>query len=191
MNLPNQLTVARLVLTALFVAAMSLRHLPHHYTLAFVLFVSASITDFLDGHIARKHNLITDFGKLMDPLADKILTGAVFILLSAEGVMPAWCTILIISREFLVTGLRMLASSEGAILAADRFGKWKTVTQIVTACYLMAGRGLEEPALSVFSPLYSEPLHWLGGALIAITVALTVFSGLSYLMKNRSLIRDL
>ncbi len=190
MNLPNRLTLARLAITALFVAAMSLAPFPGQITLGFALFLIASVTDFLDGYLARKHDLVTDFGKLMDPLADKILTGAVFILLSTMDVMPAWCTILIIAREFLVTGLRLLASSEGAVLAADALGKWKTISQIVTASYLLVGEGVGEPGLRVFAALYAPAVGWLGAALIAVTVLLTTWSGLAYLVNNRRLIRD-
>ena len=124
MNLPNQLTMGRLFLTALFVAVMSIPDqllksfhlLDYRITIAILFFLIASITDFLDGYIARKLKLVTDFGKLMDPLVDKILTSAVFIILTKENMIPAWITITIISREFLVTGLRLLASNQGLSL---------------------------------------------------------------------------
>ncbi len=122
MNLPNKLTMGRLLLTALFVAVMSVPDkylLDHRVTIATLFFLIASLTDFLDGYIARKLELVSDFGKLMDPLVDKILTSAVFIILSKENVVPAWITITIISREFLVTGLRLLASNQGKVLSAD------------------------------------------------------------------------
>src|SRR6187402_2465491 len=111
MNLPNQLTVARLFITVLFVAALSVEF-PGNKIAALVLFLAATLTDYLDGVIARKWNLITDFGKLMDPLADKVLTASVFICLIPFGALPAWVVIIIISREFLITGLRLLASSK-------------------------------------------------------------------------------
>ena len=188
MNLPNKLTIARLFLTALFVAAMSVPWLPQRYTLALALFLIAAITDFLDGYLARRSDLVTDFGKLMDPLADKILTGSVFIILSAEGLIPAWCTILIISREFLVTGLRLIASSQGSVVSADRLGKWKTTLQIITACYFLVSLGREEWLLRILAPLYTLPA--LGAVLIAATVIITTVSGLTYLRNNRQLVRS-
>ena len=118
MNLPNRLTVLRLILTFVFVAILSVEF-PHWRSLALIVFAVAAITDFLDGHLARKHNLITSFGKLMDPLADKVLMCAGFVLLVSHELMPAWVVIIILAREFLVTGLRLVASAEGMVLAAS------------------------------------------------------------------------
>ena len=122
MNLPNILTLLRLGLTVLLVASLSVAVSVAHFATALVLFLLASLTDYLDGVIARKWNLITDFGKLMDPLADKILTASAFICLIPFGALPAWAVIIIISREFLITGLRLLASSKGVILPAEKLG---------------------------------------------------------------------
>lgn len=192
MNLPNQLTTARLILTVVLVVVASLKDLPNRFSIALILFLIASLTDFLDGYIARARNLVTDFGKLMDPLADKILTGSVFILLSAEGAIPAWVTILIISREFLVTGLRLIASAQGKVLAADNLGKWKTTFQIIAAGYFLAVLGFGEPLLApVGKTLTALPLEAIGYALLTACAALTVISGLSYALKNRALIRNL
>jgi len=188
MNLPNKLTIGRLGITGVFVAVMTLPEFPGRYLLGLILFIVASVTDFLDGYLARKHDLVTDFGKLMDPLADKILTGAVFILLTAEGIVPAWCTILIMAREFLVTGLRLLASSSGAVLAADSLGKWKTLLQIATACYFLALLAVDHPILQWASPLLMLP-H-VGSTLLGATVFITLLSGCSYFSKNKSLIKD-
>ena len=121
MNLPNILTLLRLGLTVLLVASLSVEY-PWRFAIALVLFLLASLTDYLDGVLARKWNLITDFGKLMDPLADKILTASAFICLIPFGALPAWAVIIIISREFLITGLRLLASSKGVILPAEKLG---------------------------------------------------------------------
>ncbi len=192
MNLPNKLTTARLFLTVAFVAIMSIEAIPSRTTIGLALFLVASFTDFLDGYIARSRNLVTDFGKLMDPLADKILTSAVFVLLSAAGAIPAWITILIISRELLVTGLRLIASAQGRVLAADNLGKWKTTFQIITATYFLIVQGGEEVALSAVSEaLGRDPLHHLGPVLLVACTGLTLVSGLSYALRNRSLIRDL
>ncbi len=137
MNLPNQLTVARLVLSVFFVACLSVRF-PFNHTLALAIFLIATATDYLDGEIARKHNLITDFGKLMDPLADKILTAAAFICLIPYGALPAWVVIVIIAREFLITGLRLLAGAKGVVLPAEKLGKHKTGWQMATIIFLPA-----------------------------------------------------
>lgn len=184
MNLPNRLTLARLGFSALFVICFSL-DFPYQFTAAFGLFVVATFTDWLDGEIARSRKLVTDFGKLMDPLADKILTAAAFICLAAHDAIPAWAVVLIISREFLITGLRSLAASKGIVMAADTLGKHKTSWQMGTILYfllLLAWKEFEMPS-------------WFGGAwwagthiFVPIMVALSTFSGLTYLFKNRDLI---
>ena len=194
MNLPNQLTMGRLFLTALFVAVMSIPDqllksihlLDYRITIAILFFLIASLTDFLDGYIARKLNLVTDFGKLMDPLVDKILTSAVFIILSKEDMIPAWITITIISREFLVTGLRLLASNQGKVLSADSLGKWKTTSQIIVASYFLTILGSNEPILK-YLKFINQPIF--GDLLIIICTTITVISGWSYLSKNRELVK--
>ena len=194
MNLPNQLTIGRLFLTALFVAVMSIPDqllksvhlLDYRITIATLFFLIASLTDFLDGYIARKLNLVTDFGKLMDPLVDKILTSAVFIILSKEEMIPAWITITIISREFLVTGLRLLASNQGKVLSADSLGKWKTTSQIIVASYFLTILGSNEPLLK-YLKFINQPMF--GDLLIIICTTITIISGWSYLSKNRELIK--
>ena len=194
MNLPNQLTIGRLFLTALFVAVMSIPDqllksvhlLDYRITIATLFFLIASLTDFLDGYIARKLNLVTDFGKLMDPLVDKILTSAVFIILSKEEMIPPWITITIISREFLVTGLRLLASNQGKVLSADSLGKWKTTSQIIVASYFLTILGSNEPILK-YLKFINQPMF--GDLLIIICTTITVISGWSYLSKNRELIK--
>ena len=194
MNVPNQLTIGRLFLTALFVAVMSIPDqllksvhlLDYRITIATLFFLIASLTDFLDGYIARKLNLVTDFGKLMDPLVDKILTSAVFIILSKEEMIPAWITITIISREFLVTGLRLLASNQGKVLSADSLGKWKTTSQIIVASYFLTILGSNEPILK-YLKFINQPM--IGDLLIIICTTITIISGWSYLSKNRKLIK--
>lgn len=131
MNLPNQLTVSRFFLTIVFMVVLFIEF-PFNSTVALAVFVVASITDWVDGAYARKHKLITNFGKLMDPLADKILTGSAFIAFAGLGLMPAWMVVIIVGREMAVTGLRLLAASKHLVLAADSFGKAKTIAQIVS-----------------------------------------------------------
>ena len=194
MNLPNQLTMGRLFLTALFVAVMSIPDqllksfhlLDYRITIAILFFLIASLTDFLDGYIARKLKLVTDFGKLMDPLVDKILTSAVFIILTQENMIPAWITITIISREFLVTGLRLLASNQGKVLSADSLGKWKTTSQIIVASFFLIILGSNEPTLNCLE-FIDQPM--IGNLLIIICTTITIVSGWSYLSKNRQLIK--
>jgi CDP-diacylglycerol--glycerol-3-phosphate 3-phosphatidyltransferase len=181
MNLPNQLTVLRLVLTVPFVVALSI-DFPGSKILALALFVIGSVTDYADGYIARKYQLITDFGKLMDPLVDKIMTAAAFICLVALSYIPAWAVIVIVGREFLITGLRLIAVSRGKVLPAERLGKHKTVWQIVTILYFLV------VAAVTAGGRMSAPFLIFGWFLIIVTVGLTLWSGVSYLVKNRELI---
>ncbi len=186
MNLPNKLTVLRLFITAAFVACLTIPF-PFALTAALILFIAASVTDYLDGSIARKHNLITDFGKLMDPVADKILTAAAFICLISFELIPAWVVIVIIAREFLITGLRLLASNKGIVLPAEKLGKHKTAWQIATIIFFLlqlASAEWSDGALPILEPFW----RYGGAALITVTTILTVYSGLGYLMKNRNLL---
>lgn len=193
MNLPNKLTVARLLLSFVFVGLLTIEGSEFTKTLALLVFVVAAFTDFLDGHLARKHGLITNFGKLMDPLADKVLMCAGFVLLTELGLIPAWIVILILTREFLVTGLRLLASAEGVVLAAENLGKYKTTAQIVTVIYFLVYLASSEAALGWLKPFfdayYFGPQH-LGNALIWLSLILTMWSGFSYVWKNRRLLAD-
>ncbi len=186
MNLPNRLTLFRLVLTAVFVVSLSVKF-PWHQTAAFLLFVGASVTDYLDGAIARKWNLVTDFGKLMDPLADKVLTASAFICLIPYGAIPAWAVIVIISREFLITGLRLLASTKGIILPAEKLGKHKTAWQIITILYFLLLLTIQEFS-NPTGTAWGTAWTWGGMLLVAITVVLTTWSGLAYFWKNRQLL---
>ncbi len=185
MNLPNKLTVSRLWLSAVFVLCF-VWNFPGCFSLALLVFLAATVTDYLDGVIARKRGLITDFGQLMDPLADKILTASAFISLCAIGKFPAWAVIVIISREFLITGLRSLAASKGTVIPADRLGKHKTAWQMITIIYFLLLLSISEWSHAAWTCL-----AWTFGqtGLVAITVALTVYSGIAYLWKNRALIK--
>lgn len=186
MNLPNRLTVGRLVLTIFFVVCLSI-DFPFSRTLALLLFVAAAFTDYLDGMIARRDGLITDFGKLMDPLADKVLTAAAFICLLPFHALPAWTVIVIIAREFLITGLRLLAGAKGVVLPAEKLGKHKTAWQMTTILFFLLLLALGEwnsGKLAWIKPAWD----YLGATLVAVTVILTVYSGAGYFWKNRSLI---
>jgi CDP-diacylglycerol---glycerol-3-phosphate 3-phosphatidyltransferase len=183
MNLPNQLTVARFFLTGLFVLLLSIQ-LAFGSTWALVIFIIASITDYLDGAIARRRNLMTDFGALMDPLVDKILMAAAFILLVERGAFPAWVAIIIISREFLITGLRLLAASKGVVLPAEKLGKHKTIWQIVMVLYFLLLLSLAE----IIGTPWNDAWIYGGPILITIVLILTVYSALGYFGRNWKLI---
>jgi len=192
MNLPNQLTIARLGLTVLFVAA-AYSGLEWRFTAAMVVFGVASLTDYLDGLIARRRGLVTSFGKLMDPLADKVLMAAAFVVLMDKdsSTMPAWLVIVVLAREFLVTGLRLVASSQGVILAADWLGKQKTIWQMIFASYLLVMHASVEPVMRWVRPLFDLP--WAGRRLMApvlltVTLVITVWSGVAYVWRNRRLV---
>src|SRR5438105_10781076 len=154
MNLPNRLTLARLVLTVFFLAAMFWRT-RFNDTIALALFSMASLTDYYDGKIARRDQLITNFGTLMDPLADKILTCSAFIAFVGRGTVPAWMAVIIVARELAITGLRLLAASKNVLLAAEAYGKQKTVSQIAAILVLLVAESFEEWgdwAVRVFKP---------------------------------------
>ncbi len=193
MNLPNKLTVGRFVLTALFIWAL-FAPIPFNHTLALFLFCLAGISDFLDGRIARTRGLITNFGVLMDPLADKIMTCSAFIAFvesthqssKPEVTVGAWMVIIIVARELAITGLRLLAASKNVVLAAERYGKHKTVSQIVAIVALLIVDACHEwPSwlqhlLQGWVPVFAEIALWL-------TVVLTTTSGILYLWRNQAL----
>lgn len=189
MNLPNKLTVSRLGLTGAFVLCFSVP-LPFRFTAGLLIFLAAALSDYLDGAIARKRGLITDFGKLMDPLADKILTASAFICLCGTQVkelrpFPEWAVITIISREFLITGLRSLAASKGIVLPAERLGKHKTAWQMITIVYFLVLLSVSDwTGATWLNVLWATGLTWL----VPVVVLLTVYSGLAYLYKNWNLI---
>jgi CDP-diacylglycerol---glycerol-3-phosphate 3-phosphatidyltransferase len=194
-NLPNTITVSRLFLTAVFIVFLE-KESTWSYLTALILFVVAAASDFLDGWLARKMNLVTSLGKLLDPLADKILVCSAFVFLSAKGVCPVWITTLILGREFLVTGLRQIAVEAGQVLAADRLGKWKTTFQLVYLISAMVWLTLETmkikpPLLSFFHQMtqpYAEGA-WLLPISLVLAVALTVISGWNYLWSSRYLLK--
>lgn len=188
MNWANRLTLSRLLLTIVFVAALS-SSWQYGRTIALAVFLVAGISDFIDGEIARRYGIVTDFGKLMDPLVDKIMVAAAFISLVPLKAVPAWAATAVVARDFLITGLRMMASAKGKVLPAERLGKQKTSWQVVTVVFFLA-------LLSVHELRYAndESTWWLrawneaGPVLVWITVALTIYSGLLYAWRHRDLI---
>jgi CDP-diacylglycerol---glycerol-3-phosphate 3-phosphatidyltransferase len=189
MNLPNRLTLLRLVLILPFVAALS-TEFTGGKIFALFIFLAGTATDYADGFIARKFHLITDFGRLMDPLVDKMMTVAAFICLVALGLIPAWAVIAIVSREFLITGLRLVAASRGLVLPAEKLGKHKTVWQMVTIVYYLLLLSVEESAPRSLTGSTLVTLERLGTAFLAVTVALTLWSGISYLTRHWDLLRE-
>lgn len=189
MNLPNKLTVSRFVLTIAFVAAM-VSEVPGHETLAMLLFVAAGLTDLFDGVIARRQKSITNFGILMDPLADKVLVSAAFITFVARQWIPAWMAIVVVARELAITGLRLLAASQNLVLAAESAGKHKTTWQIiaiVSVLVIHSYRQWGETARAVlgFPVLGRAWSHLFTDLALWIAVATTVYSGVVYLWRNR------
>lgn len=189
MNLANRLTVFRIILTFVFIYLLFCEG-PLAKTLALVVFTLASITDFFDGYIARKYNMITDLGKLLDPLADKILVLSAFLAFVEMGIIYAWMVIVIILRELLITGMRVLAAKKGIVLAAARAGKHKTVSQIVSIFLILCFIVMKESGSDVFS-FWNAEFEFLMQNIIycmmLITVAFTLISGVLYLKGNRKL----
>ena len=186
MNVPNKLTVIRICLTPIYLLLL-LADFSHHFLWAAAVFGVAAFTDFLDGQIARRQNLVTNLGKFLDPLADKTLTTAALIGILAIGQIDPWAITLILTREFMVTSIRLLAAKNGVVVAADIFGKAKTVAQFVSLRYMMAA--LEFTTWNV-APAAHETLLLIGRILIWISVALTILSGVRYVWLNRAYLKD-
>ncbi len=181
-NLPNKLTILRIVMIPLFVFLYE-SSFSMNYLWAFVVFALASLTDLLDGKIARKYNLISDFGKLMDPLADKVLVTAAMVCFVADprALTPSWVVITILAREFLVTSLRLLAAAKGVVLAADKWGKYKTATTMVWICYTLL--------LCEFGGvlILDNIGHYI---LMYLSLFFTVYSGFNYVVKNKHMFKN-
>lgn len=188
MNWANRLTLSRLGLTILFTMALNSEWQFGH-TVALVLFIIAGITDFVDGEIARRYQFITDFGKLMDPLVDKVMIAAAFISLVPLKAIPAWAATIVVARDFLITGLRLLASSKGDILPAESLGKHKTSWQIVTVVFFLTLLAVKELRYADgASAWWTRAWNEGGTALVWLTVALTLYSGLGYAWRHRTVV---
>ena len=190
MNWANRLTLMRLALTVLFVLALSSAW-RYGRTTALVLFAVAGVTDYFDGEIARRYGVITKFGKLMDPLVDKVMVAAGFICLVPLGAVPAWVATIVVARDFLITGLRLIASSDGIVLPAERLGKHKTSWQIATVVFFLFLLAAREVRPQVWLTNWWQ-IAWLyvGDALLWITIGLTIYSGLGYLWRHRGLLQN-
>lgn len=182
MNLPNKLTILRIVMIPVFMAFFFLTMIPYNYFIAAIVFVLAAATDFLDGYIARKYHLVTNLGKFLDPIADKVLVStALILMLTVDEILPPLFSIavaVILARELIVSGFRMVAASRGLVLAADKIGKVKTVFQDLAIFVLLAGYDF----FSACAPA--------GLVLLVIAAVLTIWSGVSYIVKNREVLKE-
>jgi CDP-diacylglycerol--glycerol-3-phosphate 3-phosphatidyltransferase len=188
MNWANRITLGRLALIVLFVVALN-SSWQYARTAALVIFLIAGLTDFVDGEIARRYGVITNFGKLMDPLVDKIMVAAAFISLVPLKAVPAWAATTVVARDFLITGLRMMASAKGKVLPAEMLGKQKTSWQVVTVIFFLAMLSLHELRYAnERSTWWFRAWDQAGPVLVWITVALTIYSGVGYAWRHRELI---
>ncbi|PIC71865.1 CDP-diacylglycerol--glycerol-3-phosphate 3-phosphatidyltransferase [Sporosarcina sp. P16b] len=188
MNLPNKITLSRVFMIPVFILFLTVDfgwgmirlggvEMPVEHLVGAIIFIIASTTDWLDGYLARKNNLVTNMGKFLDPLADKLLVSAAFILLVEMGAAPAWIVIVIISREFAVTGLRLILAGGGEVVAANQLGKIKTVTQLLAISFLLLH--------NIFFEAIGIPF---GTIMLYIALVFTVWSGVDYFVKNRKIL---
>lgn len=178
MNLPNKLTILRVILIPFFVFFLLAPYFEGYGNfIAVAIFIIASITDFLDGYLARRDNLVTNFGKFMDPLADKLLVGAALICLVETGQLPAWMVVIIISREFIISGFRLIASDNGVVIAASYWGKFKTVSQMFMVIVLILN-------------IQNAVFQMIGNVLMWVSLVLTIVSLTDYVIKNKHVLKD-
>jgi CDP-diacylglycerol--glycerol-3-phosphate 3-phosphatidyltransferase len=179
MNLPNKLTILRVIMIPLFLLILLTNWLPdpQKRIIAVIIFALASFTDYLDGYIARKNNLVTNFGKFMDPLADKLLVTSALISLVELGDLSAWIAILIISREFIITGFRLIAASDGIVIAASWWGKIKTVSQMLMIIIVL---------LNINTTLF----NYLEYLLMGVVILFTIISCIDYIAKNIKVLKE-
>ena len=175
MNIANKITLVRIFLVPIFVLFMLTDFTEYNSLIAFIVFVIATITDKIDGTIARKMNLVTDFGKFLDPIADKLLVSSALICLTADGTLPAWITIVIIGREFIISAFRLVCADTGKTVAATWWGKSKTIAQMVTIIVLL----LNIPQLAILETI-----------LIYVSLALTIISLVDYFVKNINVLKE-
>lgn len=195
MNLPTKITVARIALIPLLIIVYCLNSVfDYYFALMTFIYVLASCTDFVDGHIARKYNMVTDLGKFLDPIADKILVVAGIFLIFEMGLFPLYfgviCCTLIISREFIIGVFRQLAASKGCVMAADKLGKAKTIVTLIAIPALMLSPLRDTLSYAKAGVIVGDILYYGGLVMFALATLLTVISGINYIMKNKSVISD-
>lgn len=197
MNLPNKITLSRIFLIPVFAVIFFLDVIPYNYFIAAIVFIVAACTDFIDGHIARSRNLVTNLGKFLDPIADKVLvsTALIFLLVRQETLTVMWsgawvavyagvCVAIILARELIVSGFRMVAASTGLVLAADKVGKVKTTFQDIAIAALLIGADFFGIVAA------SEVINAIGIVALGIATVLTIWSGLGYVIKNRAVFKE-
>ena len=197
MNLPNKITLSRICLIPVFAAGFFLDMIPYNYFIAGVIFTVAACTDFIDGHIARARGLVTNLGKFLHPIADKVLVAAafIFLLVRQETLAVLWqgdwvlvyagvCVAVILARDLIVSGCRMVAASAGLVLAADKVGKVKTTFQDISIAMLLFGADFFGIALA------SRILNGIGIVSLGVATALTIWSGVSYIVRNRAVFKE-
>lgn len=177
MNLPNKLTIARVIMIPFFLVFLMTDFFEAARYVGLAIFIIASLTDMLDGKIARKYNLVTNFGKFMDPLADKLLVCSAMIAFTGMGIMPAWIVIIIIAREFIISGFRLIAAEKNVVIAAGMSGKIKTTVQMIMCCLLIAR-------------LPFNFMRYVEQVFIYAALVLTVYSLIVYLVQNKDVLKD-
>ena len=192
MNLANKLTMIRIFLVPVFLVFITVKDIPYGSIIATVIFIIASLTDQLDGYIARSRNQITNFGKFMDPLADKLLVTAALVSLVELKLVPGWAVVVILTREFAVSGLRTLAASDGIVIAASWWGKIKTVTQMIAIIILLLKVNINTSANAISfvnnNSFLSGFFTYVPETIMFIAVLITIISGIDYFVKNRHVI---
>ena len=195
MNLPNKITIARIILVPIMmlmpyigITAQTSFGLPVVNIVILIIFLVASFTDYLDGHIARKRNIVTNFGKFLDPIADKLLVLAALVMLVESGIIPGWIPIIISAREFMVSAIRMLVATEGRVIAASKLGKIKTVTQMVAISLAFLDTNYFMSFVSGGLAGFAFVLNILMSVAMMLAVIATIWSGVDYFMKSKDVV---
>ncbi len=196
MNLPNKLTLLRVLVIPVLVVIYYLKFPYYDFVIGF-LFVAAAFTDLFDGYLARKHNLVTTLGKFLDPLADKLLVMFALLMLQDVGVIPMWVVLVVLSREFIVTGIRLVAAGDGSVIAAGVLGKYKTTFTMIALGVLLfiwhdasIFRHENFPWLGFTIPWFASFAEWVGYIMLYLGVALTVVSGIEYYIRNKHVFKQ-
>ncbi|MBR5773933.1 MAG: CDP-diacylglycerol--glycerol-3-phosphate 3-phosphatidyltransferase [Clostridia bacterium] len=195
MNTPNKLTTIRIIMAPVFMAFLLIDSIPYNYLIALVFFIAASITDLIDGRLARKYKQITTYGKFLDPVADKILVLSALMGFVQLDICSAWVPLIVVTREFLVTAVRLMASTQGNVIAANMWGKIKTVVQLVAIIAIIVFKAFKEIAIGIDIPemvsilsLYDKIVPTVSSVLLWVSVVVTAWSGCVYVWQNRKYI---
>lgn len=195
MNTPNKLTTIRIIMAPIFMAILLIDKIPHNYLIALVFFIIASITDLIDGRLARKNHQVTTYGKFLDPVADKILVLSALMGFVQLDITSAWVPLIVVTREFIVTSVRLLASAEGNVIAANIWGKIKTVVQLVAIIAIISFKAIREILVCIDISVITDILYWYDAIIpvvskvfLWISVVMTAWSGIIYVWQNRKYI---